>query len=108
MMRIAKIAEGDAEGGGNPGGGLEADAGGGAPESGTAGEESVRTRGAGGGSLRGRGGVALGRSAFAVSFAGVASPLARTGSEGVRALGVAFDAGTSGNEELERRRMGGG
>jgi hypothetical protein len=106
MMRIAKIAEGDAEGGGKAPGGLEAGAvAGAAAAAGTEGDESARKRGAGGGSLRGRGGVAIGRSAFAVSFAASA---ASAGSEGDRAPGAAFAVATSGNEGLERRRIGGG
>jgi len=104
MMRIAKIAEGEVDGGGKPGG-LEAGADG-AAESGTEGEESVRKRG-GGGSLRGRGGVAIGRSAFAVSFPSAASA-ASAGSEGVRAALGMLTVLTSGNEGFERRRIGGG
>ena len=109
MIRIAKIAEGDAEGGGKAPGGLEAGAGDAADDataSGTEGDESARKRGAGGGSLRGRGGVAIGRSAFAASFA--ASPAPSAGSEGIVALGEGFAIATSGNEGLERRRIGGG
>jgi hypothetical protein len=106
MMRIAKIA-GVAvdDGGGNPGG-VEAGAGG-APESGTDGDESVRKRG-GGGSLRGRGGVAIARGAFASAGAGAASLSGSAGSEGVRALPGAFGSLASGIEGLERRRIGGG
>jgi len=89
-MRIAKIAEGDAEGGGKAPGGVDA---------------GVLAGGAGGGSLRGRGGVVIGRSAFAVSFA---ASVARTGSEGDRVLGAEVPTVTSANEGLERRRIGGG
>jgi hypothetical protein len=80
MMRIAKIADVEVDGGGKPdglelgadvevdGGGkpdvLEAGGGGAAAISGTEGDESLRKRGPGG-SLRGRGGDAIGRSAVA-------------------------------------------
>jgi hypothetical protein len=107
MIRIAKIAEGEVGGGGNPDGGFEPAAGGGAA-SGTEGDESARMRGAGGGSLRGRGGAAIGRRAFAVSFAAAVSLLASAGSDGVRALVDTFTVDRSGNDGFERRRIGGG
>lgn len=120
MMRIAKMAEGEVDGGGNPGGGLEADGAGaaevearafGEAASDVAGDESARKRGPGG-SLRGRGGLAIGRGAFEASFGLGASPPAFVDSDGV-VLGVSLAAvalpgGTSAKEGLERRRMGGG
>jgi hypothetical protein len=108
MMRIAKIADGDVDGGGNPGCVVLGAAAGGAADSGDKGDEgdeSARKRG--GGSLRGRGGDAIGRSAFAVSFANAASA-ASTGSDGVRALPEAFVSPPSEIDGLERRRIGGG
>jgi len=101
MMRIAKIAELVVDGGGNPGG-LEAGAGG-AATSGTDGDESLRRRGPGG-SLRGRGGEAIGRSAFEFACP-VPMSAGSAGSEGVR---VPLAAPTSGKEGFERRRIGGG
>ncbi|MEI9953323.1 MAG: hypothetical protein WDO74_31200 [Pseudomonadota bacterium] len=89
MMRIAKIAD-DV-------GGTEAGAGG-AAESGADGDES----------LRGRGGEAIGRSAFEFAVA-AASPAESAGSEGIRALVDAAGSGLPGGmEECERRRIGGG
>jgi len=108
-MRIAKMADGDVDGGGNPGCVvLGAGAGGaaGSDDKGEEGDESARKRG-GGGSLRGRGGDAIGRSALAVSLANAASA-ASTGSEGVRALPEAFVSPPSGIDGFERRRIGGG
>lgn len=104
MMRIAKIAELAADGGGNPGG-LDAGAGGtdGAAASGTDGDESLRRRGPGG-SLRGRGGEAIGRSAFEFACP-VPMSAGSAGSEGVRALPA---APMSGKDGFERRRIGGG
>jgi len=120
MMRIAKIADCEADGAGKPGGldgeaelGTAAEAGAeGAGASGTEGDESARNRGPGG-SLRGRGGVAIGRGATEVSFAAGASPATSAGSEGMRTLGGVATGGTFGapsseNEGLERRRIGGG
>lgn len=110
MIRMAKIADDEVDGGGNPGGGLEPDAGAGtgsAAASGTDGEESARKRGAGG-SLRGRGGVAIGRNALAVSFAAAVSLIASVGSDGIRAFGEETAVATSGNEGLDLRRIGGG
>jgi len=115
-MRIAKIAEGDVDGGGNPGGGFEPDAAGagadgedgaGAAAAAESGTESARRRGPGG-SLRGRGGVAMGFNAFGVSFAPAASAEPSAGSDGVRVLGAAPAVATSGNDGLGRRRIGGG
>jgi len=116
-MRIAKIAEGEVDGGGNPGGGFEPETGAGAGADGEdgagaaateSGTESARRRGPGG-SLRGRGGVAIGFSAFAVSFAAAASAEPSAGSDGIRVLlGDAIAAATSGNDGLGRRRIGGG
>jgi len=105
MMRIAKIAEevGGDDGGGNPG--WFAAGADGSVASGTEGDESLRRRGPGG-SLRGRGGEAIGRSAFAL--AAPASPDESAASEGVRALIDDFASLASGIDGFERRRIGGG
>jgi hypothetical protein len=104
MMRIAKMADDD---GGVEGGALDAGAAASA-ESGTDGAESRTGRGGGGGSLRGRGGEAIGRSAFALAFPTPASLSEIAGSEGIRALSEALASPASGIEGLERRRIGGG
>ncbi len=101
MMRIAKIADDE---GGTEGGGLEAGAGGSPPWA-TAGDESLRRRGPGG-SLRGRGGAAIG--AFGVALVSPSAPAASAGCEGVRTLLGALASLLPGIEGLERRRIGGG
>ena len=100
MMRIAKIAELVDDDGGMLEA-LEAGADGSAA-SGTEGEESPRKRGPGG-SLRGRGGDPIGRSAFEFAWP-VPMSAGSAGSEGVRGL---LEAPTSGKEGYERRGIGG-